>query len=222
MGTLNVARTRAWVAGFGAGGAVRVLAPGGRANRGSPGVDAGRGLAGDAATGRPAGLAESARERARRCCWQVCWPAWRCGPRTRARCSLRRRRCLVAWIALRHGHAARHGLVGGGCRPGPGRGGLVQAGPDRGASPVYGPATTASALGYLVSPDRHERVIGLMWPLFLSWGGPWARLVAPCGHGRRAGAGADSGGALGPGRAGGGCGDAASATTARTSSLRWS
>ena len=86
---------------------------------------------------------------------------------------------LVAWIALRHGHARDMVWWVAGAAPVLAVVVWFKLVLTAGASPVYGPSTTASALGYLVSPDRHERIIGLMWPLFQSWGGPWARWSLP-------------------------------------------
>ena len=116
---------------FGAGGAVRVLASRGRANGRPPGVDAGRDLAGDAAAGRPAGVAESAASAIGAAAGRSAGQPGRVdqergrgvprgvGAPGRVDCAASRPR-------------PRHGLVGGGCCPGPRRGGLVQAGPDRG------------------------------------------------------------------------------------------
>ena len=85
---------------------------------------------------------------------------------------------LVVWIALRHGHARDMVWWVAGAAPVLAIVAwfkLVLAA----APPVYGPTTTAAALDYVLSPERHERVIGLMWPFFLSWGGPWAAWSLP-------------------------------------------
>jgi hypothetical protein len=81
---------------------------------------------------------------------------------------------LVAWIALRHGHARDMVWWVVGAAPVLAMVAWFKLVLTAGASIVYAPSTTAAALGYLTSPDRHERILGLMWPLFQSWGGPWA------------------------------------------------
>jgi hypothetical protein len=86
---------------------------------------------------------------------------------------------LVAWIALRHGHARDMLWWAAGAAPILAVVAWFKLILAAAAPPVYGPSTTAAALGYLLSPDRHERVIDLMWPLFLGWGGPWARWSLP-------------------------------------------
>jgi hypothetical protein len=81
---------------------------------------------------------------------------------------------LVAWIALRHGHARDIVWWVVGAAPVLAIVAWFKMVLTAGSSIVYAPATTATALGYLTSPDRHERILGLMSPLFQSWGGPWA------------------------------------------------
>jgi hypothetical protein len=47
------------------------------------------------------------------------------------------------------------------------------------ASPMYGPSSTTAAIDAVLSADRHGRIVDLMWPLFVNWGGPWATLSLP-------------------------------------------
>jgi hypothetical protein len=85
---------------------------------------------------------------------------------------------LVAWIGLRHGRARDMAWWVAGAAPV-----LALVAWFKlvlvASAPVYGPSTTAAALDYALSADRHDRVIGLMWPFFLTWGGPWAGLSLP-------------------------------------------
>jgi hypothetical protein len=86
---------------------------------------------------------------------------------------------LVVWIALRHGR--RRDMIWWAVGAAPILAvvawfKLILA---AAAPPVYGPTSAAAALGYLLSPDRHGRVVELMWPLFLNWGGPWAGWSLP-------------------------------------------
>jgi hypothetical protein len=47
------------------------------------------------------------------------------------------------------------------------------------AATVYGPTSSGAAVASLLSSERHARVMEEMGPLFVSWGGPWARWSLP-------------------------------------------
>ena len=86
---------------------------------------------------------------------------------------------LVAWIALRHGHARDMVWWFAGAAPVLAMVVWFKLVLTAAAPVVYAPTTPAAALANLVSPDRHERVLELMWPFFLRWGGPWASWSLP-------------------------------------------
>ena len=86
---------------------------------------------------------------------------------------------LVAWIALRHGRGRDAAWWVAGAAPVLAMVAWFKLVVTAAAAPVYGPSTPGTAAAYLLSPDRHWRVIESMGPLFLSWGGPWARWSLP-------------------------------------------
>ena len=86
---------------------------------------------------------------------------------------------LVAWIAFRHGRWHDSAWWVAGAAPVLAMVAWFKLIVTAAAAPVYGPSTPGAAVGYLLSPDRHGRVIEAMGPLFVSWGGPWARWSLP-------------------------------------------
>ena len=86
---------------------------------------------------------------------------------------------LVAWIALRHGHLRDSAWWVAGAAPVLAMVAWFKLVVTAAASTVYGPSTPGAAVASLLSPERHARVIDAMTPLFLSWGGPWARWSLP-------------------------------------------
>ena len=86
---------------------------------------------------------------------------------------------LVVWIALRHGHPRDMAWWLAGAAPVLALVAWFKLIITAAASPVYGPSTPSAAVADLLSPERHARVMETMGPLFLSWGGPWARWSLP-------------------------------------------
>ena len=86
---------------------------------------------------------------------------------------------LVVWIAFRHGHPRDMAWWIAGAAPVLALVAWFKLIVTAAAAPVYGPSTSGTAVAYLLSPDRHARVMEEMGPLFLSWGGTWARWSLP-------------------------------------------
>jgi hypothetical protein len=86
---------------------------------------------------------------------------------------------LVAWIALRHGHWRDMVWWVAGAAPVLAMVAWFKLVVTAAAATVYGPSTPGAAVDYMLSPERHARVVEAMGPLFLSWGGPWARWSLP-------------------------------------------
>jgi hypothetical protein len=86
---------------------------------------------------------------------------------------------LVAWIALRHGHWRDSAWWAAGAAPVLAFVAWFKLIVTGAAATVYGPTSSGAAVASLLSSERHARVMEEMGPLFVSWGGPWARWSLP-------------------------------------------